>query len=128
MNNKPLDIFSLSEIPVTLTYVGLGAEPITFFLRPFLQKEDQDLRQAHFALTDKEREGAQHAHNVEMLARLSTRDPEGLTGFPIDDKGATGTKLRSFLTADSPMKVKVAGDALTRYYRVTQPAEFFRGL
>lgn len=127
MSDTP-NIFSLSEIAVTLTYSGFGVEPITFYLRPFLQRADQDLRQAHFALTDKDREGAQHAHNVEMLARLATRDPEGLRGYPADDKAPAADKLRAFFADDAPMKVKVAADALTRYYRVTQPAEFFRGL
>lgn len=120
---KKFDIFSLNETPVTLTYSELGAPPITFFLRPCLTQEEQEIRQQHFALQDKDRERAQHAHNVELLARLSTREPEGLPELAVD--------LRIFFLGEkplNPMKVKVAADAMTRYYRVTQPAEFFRGV
>lgn len=120
------DIFSLTETAVTLTYAELGVPPITFFLRPFLQREEQEMRQAHFALTEKEREKTQHAHNVEMLARLSTRAPEGLPGM--NGNKDVPDAVRKLLKEESPMKIKVVSDALTRYYRVTQPAEFFRGL
>lgn len=124
--SEPKDIFSLNETAVTLTYAELGVPPITFYLRPFLQKEEQDLRQAHFALTEGEREKTQHAHNVEMLVRLSTKAPLGLPG--VNGKKDFGETLRALLIDPAPMKVKVVADALTRYYRVTQPAEFFRGL
>lgn len=136
-----IDIFSIAETPVTLTYTELGVPAITFYLRPFLQREEQEMRQAHFALTDAAREKAQHAHNVEMLAELSTRAPEGLKGMNgnKDVKGAlknllkiekeTGTpeEIRVIETKNA-MKVKVVADALTMYYRNTQPKEFFRGL
>lgn len=123
---KAVDIFSLAEIPVTLTYTGLGLPPITFYLRPFLHREEQDLRQAHFALTDKEREQAQHAHNIDLLCRLTVRAPEGLPGFSVNGDKKAGDALRKLMAEDTPMKVKLVGDVMTRYYRVTQPAEFFR--
>lgn len=130
---KAVDIFSLAEVPVTLTYAGLGLAPITFYMRPFLYREEQEMRQAHFALTDEQREKAQHKHNVELLSRLTVREPEGL---PMNGNGnkaflmakGPGDVLREMLEEDTPMKVKLVADALTRYYRVTQPAEFFRDL
>jgi hypothetical protein len=126
----PVDLFTLTEIPVTLTYTGFGAPPFTFFLRPCLNEEEQALRQTMLALSDKEREAGKHAHNVEMVARLATRTPEGIVNFsgdirkhfalgPVEDKGAEQRNL---------MKRKVVNDVLTRYYSLTQPSEFFRGL
>ena len=124
MSENAPDIFSLTEIPVTLTYAGLGVSPITFFLRPFLHREEQEMRQAHFALADSEREKAQHAYNVALLCRLATRAPEGLPGYNSDGDVSDG--LRVLLIESAPLKVKICSDVLTRYYRVTQPAEFFR--
>lgn len=123
---KQLDIFSLTETPITLTYKDLGVPPITFYLRPFLNKEEQDLRQAHAGLPDEDRARAQHAYNVEALVRLSTKPPTGLPG--VNGKKDFAEGLRALLLEPSPMKVKVVEDAMTRYYRVTQPAEFFRSL
>lgn len=117
-----VNIFELMETPVTLTYAGLNVKPITFFLRPCLSQEEIELRQKHFALSDKEREEAQHLLNVELLARLSTRTPEGMPGLET-------VGFRPFFLSEkpiNPMKRKVAADAIALYWQVTQPAEFFR--
>lgn len=116
---KPeVDIFNLNETPVTLTYASLGAAPITFYMRPWLLKDDEDTRQAFFALTDEEQEKQRGQHNVEMLARLSTRSPTGIPNFTGD--------IRSFFGDGTPMKEKVVADVIRRYNLIIQPEEFFR--
>ncbi len=130
-DQKVVDIFTLGEVAVTLTYTGFGAPPITFFLRPCLTDEEQALRQTQLTKPDKEREAGKHTHNVEMLALLSVREPEGIANFAGDirthfaletQKGDAQTTTRNL------MKRKVASDALTRYLTITQPAEFFRSV
>lgn len=120
---EPVDIFSLTEIPITLTYEGMGVAPMTFFLRPYLLKEEQDARQAFYALTDVQQEQEKPKHELRMLAALSTHEPEGVPGFdPLVHN------IADFFGGEHPMKRKVVSDVMTRYYRVTQPKEFFRGL
>ncbi len=113
-----VDIFQLTETPVTLTYAALGGAPITFYLRPWLLKDDEDARQAFFALTDDEQEKQRATHNVELLARLSVRPPTGLPNFTGD--------IRSYFGDGNPMKERVVADALRRYNLIVQPEEFFR--
>ena len=57
-------------------------DPIEFWARPFLEKEHRELMQAHFGLTEQEREEREHEFNVEFLASVATRAPKGLPGFP----------------------------------------------
>ncbi len=120
-----VDLFVLGEVPVTVSYPIPGVAPISFFLRPYLNIETEAARQAFFALTDEERQKQNTAHNIDMLARLSVRPPEGLLNFPATENAASA--MREFFGDGNPMKEKVVADVLTRYYRVTQPAEFFRG-
>ena len=132
-----VDLFTLTEVPVTLTYAGLGAPPITFFLRPCLNREEQALRQTMLAQPDKDREAGQHAHNIEMLSRLSVHEPEGFVSYagsirkhfalePAPEKDdATAAAQRELRNM---MRRKVLNDAMARYIGITQPVEFFRGL
>ncbi len=127
--HSALDFFSRQETPITVSYTQMGGPAMTFFLRPFMLKAEHDARQAHFALDDNEKEEATPAHNLEMLASLSTRAPEGVPDFPVNFAGGgVADAMRVFFGDGNPMKVKVVADVMTRYYRVTQPAEFFRGV
>jgi hypothetical protein len=126
-DKETVDIFGMTDVPVTVTYEGMGGGSMTFHLRPWMQKEERDARQAHFALADEEKEKKTPEHNLEMLAGLSTRAPEGVPGFVPTNLGVAGD-IRNFFGDGNPMKEKVVADVMTRYYRVTQPAEFFRGV
>ena len=121
-----VDIFNLGEIPITVSYTEMGAEPMTFYLRPFLLGEEQKARAAFFALTDEEREREQGPYNVRLVAALSTRAPEGVPGFT--DTGHTQANMLAYFGDGNPMKEKVLADVMTRYSRKTQPAEFFRSV
>lgn len=59
----------------------LGA-PVVFEARAMLEKEHRELMQAHFALTEEEREQKQHEYNVAFLAKVAAAPPKGLPGFP----------------------------------------------
>lgn len=59
-------------------------DPVEFWARPFLEKEQRDLMQAHFGLTEKERADREHEFNVEFLATVASRAPKGLPGFPAE--------------------------------------------
>jgi hypothetical protein len=121
-----VDIFSLEEIPITVSYTEMGAEPITFYLRPFLVRDEQKARAAFFALTDDEQEKEQASHNVRMVSALSVRAPEGVPGFAAT--GNPAADIQTFFGDGNPMKEKVLADVMTRYSRKTQPAEFFRSV
>lgn len=121
-----VDIFNVREIPVTVSYTEMGAEPMTFFLRPYLLKEEQKSRAAFFALTDEKQEKEQGAHNARIVGALSVRAPEGVPGFT--STGDLAHDIWSFFGDGNPMKEKVLADVMTRYSRKTQPAEFFRSV
>lgn len=55
-------------------------DPIEFWAKPFLEKQHRELMQAHFGLTEKEREDAQHAYNVKLLSMVAERTPKGIPG------------------------------------------------
>lgn len=57
-------------------------DPVEFWAKPFMEKDHRELMQKHFGLSDKEREAAQHSHNVAMLAKLAGKPPKGVPGFP----------------------------------------------
>lgn len=59
----------------------LGA-PVVFEARAMLEKEHRELMQAHFSLSDEEREAKQHEYNVAFLAKVAAGPPKGLPGFP----------------------------------------------
>lgn len=125
-NPTVVDIFSVTDVPVTVTYEEMGVAPMTFHMRPYMLKEDRDARQAHFALSDDEKEQKTPEHNLLMLSSLSTRAPEGVPGF--ESAGNVADDIRAFFGDGHPMKEKVVADVMTRYYRITQPAEFFRSV
>ena len=127
----PVDLFTVTEVRVTLTYDGLGAPPINFFLRPCLNSEEQLLRQAMLALPDKDRQAGIHTHNIEMVHRLQVRDPEGIVNYAGSIRShfeLTTPEEDSSVARANLMKRKVLGDVLSRYYLLTQPSEFFRSI
>lgn len=126
-----MNIFGTNPVEIILEYPFLtdqGFEPVKFFLRPLLEKEERTARQAFFALTDAEREEKQFDYNVEFLATLSVKPPEGLPEFQYDSDLAGS--IRSFLgkAKEDAMVVKIIEDAQTEYFRRTQPKVFFRGV
>lgn len=117
--------FDTTEVEVSLTYDFLSQEaPMKFFLRPQLAKEERQARQVFFALPMEDREAKQHEHNVNMLAMLSTREPENVPTFKL--KGDLGSCIREFFSGENVMKKKVVEDALSLYFAKSQPVEFFR--
>lgn len=124
MEKQTPDIFSVTEIPVTLTYPSVGVT-LKFFLRPCLVREEQQMREQFMTLKDDERAAKNHAHNVEMLARLMVREPDGVPSFP-NDGSELSRRVRTFFGDESAMKEKIAAEIMTLYYRVSQPLEFFR--
>lgn len=62
--------------------VRVCPEKIEFWARPFLEKEHRELMQAHFGLSEEEREANQHAYAVALLSKVASVAPKGLPGFP----------------------------------------------
>lgn len=131
------DFFALSTINVVLTYVF--TEPptaITFPTAVLLDADAIEARQAFYAKPDGDRVAGAHAYNVDMLARMIVARPVGLPGFDefLKERGFDGPgpidairdALREFLAEPSPMKRKVAVEAVERYSMIVQPNEFFR--
>lgn len=128
--SKQSSFFNQTETEVTVTYKNLGqTEPMKFFTRIFLSKEEKELRQKFFGLTAEEKEAGQHAHNVEVLASVSTKAPENVPEFPVietTDLKEVQKAITAFFSGDNPMKQKIAADVVGLYFNKTQPAEFFR--
>jgi hypothetical protein len=82
---KPL---SLKFNPIVLTQlvddndVQMCPETIQFWGRLFLEKEHRELMQAHFGLTDEEREEKKHEYSVTLLSKIAVKAPLGIPGFP----------------------------------------------
>ena len=127
-----MKVFETDIVEIVLEYPFLadqGFDPVKWFLRPALEKDEKDARQTFFALTEKEREAKQFEYNVKFLAALSTKPPEGLPAFDHSD-GSLADSITQYLVAagDDPIVVKIAEDAQTEYFRRTQPKAFFRGV
>jgi hypothetical protein len=128
-----MKVFEVANtIDIVLEYPFLedaGFDPIKWFLRPALDKDQRDARQTFFGLAEKEREAKQFEYNVDFLATLSEKAPTGLPRFEYTE-GSLAEAIRSFLTAasDDPVIVKQAEDAQTEYFRRTQPKVFFRSV
>jgi hypothetical protein len=151
------NFFEMDRITVPLTY--LFTEPptaIRFFCKLALSNDDAAARQAFYSKPDADQQAGQHAYNVDFLARITVKAPEGLPGFDdyvrntiageanaepgesrpeVDpasivigniNDGRIRELLSAFLGDDNPMKRKVAADAIQLYNRYTQPPEFFR--
>jgi len=96
IRNKMTKQLSLKFNPIDLTSlvdendVKLCPEPIKFWARLFLEKEHRELMQAHFGLTDEEREQKKHEYAVTLLSKIATKPPVGIPSFPSDFDPKTG--------------------------------------
>jgi hypothetical protein len=133
MNNS--DFFNVSEVEISLTYPFLNqSEPMRFFLRPILVKEEKEARQIFYALSDDEQETQQHEYNLKLLGSLSVRLPENVPTFDERFETTSGEhptlsikrKIESFFDGSNPMKRKIVEDVINLYFQKTQPREFFR--
>jgi hypothetical protein len=76
------NFFEMDRITVPLTY--LFTEPptaIRFFCKLALSNDDAAARQAFYSKPDADQQAGQHAYNVDFLARITVKAPEGLPGF-----------------------------------------------
>lgn len=132
---KEQTFFDMDRIPVRLTYQFTDpATVITFFCKMALSADDESARQAFYAQPKAEQDAGEHAYYVDLLSRVAVAKPDGLPGFDefANDRFVKGTDetagelIKAFLSEPSDMKKKIVGDAITRYNRIIQPAEFFR--
>jgi hypothetical protein len=133
------DFLDLDRIPVSLTYRFTDPPTvITFFCRLALSADDNKARAAYYDQPKADQERGQHAYYVDLLCRITAAAPTGLPGFDEalenDEKESEGPSsladvqrlLKSYLSDPTPVKKKIAEDAIEAYNRITQPAEFFR--
>lgn len=124
-----ISLFDIDAITVTVNYPFLKQpEPMTFFLRPTMDKEEKQSRQEFFGLSEQEKEAKQHTHNVRLLAALSVRLPKNVPTFPYDPTADIRTTITDFFMGENAMKQKLVEDVLAIYLSLIQPTEFFRGL
>lgn len=118
-SNGNSDFFGTTEIPISVSYDFLPLpEPMRFFLRIQMDREEREARQKLLAMPAAQREAKLHEHNVELLHSLSTRPPENVPTFEGD--------IKTFFSGENAMKKKVVEDALALYFAKTQPEDFFR--
>jgi hypothetical protein len=136
--NTDIDFFNQTAIEVTVTYPFLKqTEPMRFFFRVQMAKEEKEARQVFFGLTEDEQEAKRTEYNAKLLASLSTKLPENvptLEEFYRQRESETEISfntlvkdvIEKFFNSDNPMKQKIAADALNLYFSNSQPLEFFR--
>ncbi len=95
---------------------------MTFFMRLQMSKEAAEANQKFLALTPEEREAKDHDNNVDLLANLSTRHPEGVPTY--EESGNVQDSLRAFFAGANQMKQKLCMDVLNRYFKKVQPKEY----
>lgn len=125
-----------TDIKTPITYLGIeGAATVNFYFDILMSETEKELRQKHFALPETEQPAARHKYNVEMISRLASRRPENLPGFDAafeakkagqSEREAIAAAIMEVLSPETPVRVKLADDALNYYTTINQPAEFFR--
>lgn len=121
--------FDLTEIEINVSYPGLGlTEPMKFFLRPMMSKEQRDLQTSYFGLSVEEQEAKKDEQNIKMLSSLTVKQPRNVPDF--DRETVAGDDLKSaifkFFNDGNGLKAKVCEDVLTLYFRKIQPAELYK--
>ena len=94
-----------SAIGVTVTY----QTPINFFLRVITQKEEKEIRQKMFGLTEDEQLEQSYENNLELLKKLEVRKPEGIEDFD------------SYFATRDGIKERIAEFAVRGYFVRLQP-------
>ena len=111
-------------IGVTVTY----KKPVTFHLRMITIPEESALRQKMFGLTDEEKAEKSYQNNVDILADLSVKSPDG-----IDEKIKASGKVTDFakevvqayFAERTVLKERLAEYAVRGYFYKLQPEVFF---
>lgn len=104
-------------IGVTVTF----AKPVTFFLRMIGIAEENRLRQKMFGLTEKEQDDKSYQNNVELLAELSEKQPEGFFEPGVIAKGLPDEIVREYFKEKTVIKERLAEYAMRAYFLRLQP-------
>lgn len=107
-------------IGVTVTY----NEPITFHLRMIGVAEESELRQKMFGLSEKEKAEKSFQNNVDLLADLSVKSPDGIDER-IEASGAVTDfakeVVRAYFAERTVIKERIAEYAVRGYFVRLQP-------
>lgn len=76
-NTETIEKLPSDTIGITISY----KEPISFFLRAITPKEEIELRQKMFGLTEDEQADKSYENNLELLKTLAVKQPEGIEDF-----------------------------------------------
>ena len=107
-------------IGVTVTF----REPVTFHLRMIGVAEENKLRQKMFGLTEKEQAEKAYQNNVDLLADLSEKLPDGMypDGTP---KCPHPEAIREYFKEKTVLKERLAEYAVRGYFIRLQPSVDF---
>jgi hypothetical protein len=128
-------ILEVSDIVVELTYnLTVPATKIIFICDLEMSEDAAAARQAFFAKTEAEQIPLRAQFNVDHLARIVRAVPIGLPGFDEVLNRKQGSNFReqlanavkAFFAEATPIKRKIAADAVQQYSVRSQPIEFFR--
>ncbi len=108
-------------IEVSVTY----GKKLTFFLRMIGITEENALRQRAFGLSDEEKAEKEYQTNVDILAELSTKLPDGMFEDGVIPKGPTDAVIRTFFSDRNVVKERIAFYGVRGYFVRLQPEESF---
>lgn len=104
-------------IGVTVTY----KEPITFHLRLIGIAEESQLRQKMFGSTNEEKAEKSYQNNVDMLADLSVKLPEGMFHEGVTTMMPVNEAVRDYFAKRTVLKERLAEYAVRGYFVRLQP-------
>lgn len=110
-------------IEVSVTY----GKKITFFLRMIGIAEENALRQKAFGLTEEEKAEKEYRNNVEILAELSEKLPDGIFDEKVP-KTPANLAIKDFFAEKTVVKERIAYYAVRTYFLRLQPEESFFSL
>lgn len=113
-------MISPETVGITLTF----KEPITFHLRLISIDEENQLRQKMFGLSEKEKTEKSYQNNVDLLADLSTKLPDGMFGDAVP-KCPTDCAVREYFADKTVLKERLADYAVSAYFaKITPTIDF----
>ncbi|MBS1797460.1 MAG: hypothetical protein JSS81_26795 [Acidobacteria bacterium] len=108
------------EIEVSVTY----GTRITFFLRMIGIAEENAIRQKTFGKTEAEKEEFEYQKNVDVLAELATKLPEGMFKDAVP-RCSTEEAVRGFFKEKTALNERIAYFAVRGYFLRLLPSESF---
>ena len=114
-------MFEDKPIEVSVSY----GDTITFFLKVIGIADERELRAKAFGKTDEESAKKEYQTNVDVLAELSVKCPDGIFADGAIPKSIPAEIVKDFFAEKSAIKERIAYFAVQGYFTRLMPSESF---